>query len=264
MTLQNEICIMPNTTYAIFRKCKPDWKLPLFTMPNYDLSYIVEGKGKYVINDVTYTAESGDLFCSPPGSTREGTTYPNQPMKIYAVDFHLKDFSGEFVHLPISIKTQIGIHKDLIRLFNDLTAVWNEKPPGYTMKIHGILLLLLHRIHEICIYDNESRIYDYRITKAIRYINANYQEKIMVKKLAEMTRLEPHYFNTLFKEKTGISLHQYLIKTRIQNAHNMIQAGNKNISEIAILCGYTDIYHFYKQFKMVIGIPPSKCVPGIQ
>ena len=234
-------------------------------MPNYDLSYVIEGSGYYKINGINYKAEAGDLFCSPPGSIREGRTSPDKLMKIYAVDFHLKDFNGEAVNLPISVKTHIGVHKDLIQLFNDLITAWTEKSSGYTIKIHGILLLILHRIYELCVFNSENlvnSIDDYRIARVIRYIDANYAQKITVEKLTALTKLEPHYLNTLFRQKTGVSLHQYIIKTRIHNAYNMLQTGNQRLGDIASQCGYTDIYHFYKQFKKVIGIPPARCVPS--
>ena len=252
-----EMNLIPSTTYAVFRKCTPDWTLPRFQMPNYDLSYVIEGHGRYTINGTTYIAGSGDLFCSHPGSIREGKTSPDKLMKIYAVDFHLKDFNGEDVNLPISVKTHIGLHKDIIRMFNDLIDVWSQKPSGYTIKTHGILLLILHRIYEICIFNNEEKIDDHRISKVIRYIDGNYHKKINVDALAAMIRLEPHYFNTLFKQKTGVSLHQYMIKTRIKNAYGLLQKGIHSTEDIARMCGYTDIYHFYKQFKTVMGIPPS-------
>jgi len=260
---QNEYNFMPNTTYAVFRKCNPDWTLHKFTMPNYDLSYIIEGRGQYVINGTFYTAEPGDLFCLPPGSVREGITSRDHPMKIYAVDFHLKDFNGESVNLPISVKTHIGVHHDLVRLFDSLVAAWLEKKPGFTIKIHGLLLLILHCIYELCVYDNKDTVDDYRIAKAVSYIHANYRENIKVEKLAALTKLEPHYFNTLFRQKTGVPLHKYIIKTRIRNAYDMLQTGNYKLGEIAAQCGYRDIYHFYKQFKLIIGVPPSHCAPEI-
>ena len=258
---KTELNFMPNTTHAVFRKCAPDWTLPKYTMSHYDLSYIVEGTGMYTVDGIHYTVGPGDLLCSPPGGTIEAHTSPDNPMSIYSVTFHLKDFEGENVPLPISVKTHIGLQKDLIQLFNDLSSVWNEKQPGYSIKTHGVLMLILHRIYELCVFQPVHGSDDYRIVKAIRYIDTNYHKKIMVEKLAALTNLEPHYFNTIFKQKTGVSLHQYLIKTRIKNAYNLLQTGNHRLGEIAQLCGYRDVYHFYKQFKMVKGISPAQCLP---
>ncbi|MDR2482194.1 MAG: helix-turn-helix transcriptional regulator, partial [Treponema sp.] len=61
--------------------------------------------------------------------------------------------------------------------------------------------------------------------------------------------------------KTGLSMHQYLIRTRIRNAHTMLLTGEYKVAETAELCGYTDICHFHKQFKRIIDIPPSQCIP---
>ena len=101
---------------------------------------------------------------------------------------------------------------------------------------------------------------DYRLKKALRYITSHYNEKIGVQKLAALANLEPHYFISFFRQKTGLSPHQYLIKLRIRNAYNMLRTGEYTTGETAESCGYSDIYHFYKQFKTVTGITPAKCI----
>jgi AraC-like DNA-binding protein len=258
---QEELRFVPEITYAVFRKATPSWTLPRNVIQNYDLSYVVGGSARYKIDGLYYNLESGDLICTPPGSAREGATFADRPVQVYAVDFFLRDPENRPLRLPFPVKTRIGRKRDLIRYFNELSLTWIEKQPGYTLKIHGLLLLILHRLYELCVYRLESPGDDNRIRKAIRYIAANYPQKITVEDLAELTKLEPHYFNTLFKRKTGLSMHQYLIKTRIRNAYDMLLGGEYRVAEIAELCGYTDVYHFCKQFKTIMRLSPSQCLP---
>ena len=249
----------PEITYAVHRKCTPGWMLPRQIMPIYDLAYIVSGRGRYTIHGAHYDVESGDLLCTHPGSMRESHTFPDRLMTVYAVDFHLNPPGAQ--KLPFAVKTSIGRRKDLIQLFNELSFTWIEKRPGHAIKSHGLLLLILHRLYELCVYDAGAAEDDSRIKKAVRYIAARYAEKITVEKMAALTRLQPQYFNALFKRKTGSSMHQYLIRTRIRNAHTMLLTGEYTVAETAELCGYTDIGHFHKQFKLVMDIAPSQCIP---
>jgi AraC-like DNA-binding protein len=182
-------------------------------------------------------------------------------MRVYAVNFHLQDSEGNPARLPLPLKTPLGKRNGLVRLFNELSFAWMEQQPGYVLKIHGLLMLILHRLYELCVYNLESAEDDYRIKKAVRYIASHFAEKITVEQMAALTRLGPHYFNALFKEKTGLSMHQYLIKTRIRNAYNMLVSGEYKVAETAELCGYSDIYHFDKQFKALMDITPSQCIP---
>ncbi|MDR3167499.1 MAG: AraC family transcriptional regulator [Treponema sp.] len=257
---QGENRFMPFITYTVFRKSTPDWILPKNILPNWDISYVLSGNARYIINGQKYDLEPGDLICVPPGSIREASTYPDRPLKIYAVDFDLRDLEGKPAILPFSLLTHIGREKDLILLFNELNSAWQEKQPGYTIRIHGILMLILHRLFELCIYHVGSSSDDYRVKRAVRYINDHFSGKITVKKIAAQTGLQSNYFNALFRRKVGLSVHQYLIQTRVKKAYHLLMEGEHKAVEIAELCGYSDIYHFYKQFKAVMGITPAQCL----
>jgi transcriptional regulator GlxA family with amidase domain len=59
----------------------------------------------------------------------------------------------------------------------------------------------------------------------------------------------------------GISLNRYLIQVRVRNAADMLASGEYKVSDIAEACGFTDVSHFYKQFKLIKGFPPSHSLP---
>ena len=133
--------------------------------------------------------------------------------------------------------------------------------PGYVLQSRGLLLLLLHQFFELT--TDTERIFsgDFRIKKATRYIVEHYSEKITVKALASAAKLNTAYFGSLFKKETGLTLNQYLIKTRIQNAEYLLRSGECNVGEAACNCGFSDIAHFYKNFKALTGMAPSQFMP---
>jgi YesN/AraC family two-component response regulator len=155
----------------------------------------------------------------------------------------------------------IGLRQDIIGMFRDLTLCWNERQPGYILKARALLMLILHRLSEIIVNDVDSAPGDYRINRVTRYISAHYAEKLTVKDLARQVNLDDVYFGFLFKRETGMTVHQYMTKARVLNAENMLQSGDYKIHEVAELCGFSDIFHFYKAFKSLRGFPPSKCIP---
>ncbi|MDR2534554.1 MAG: AraC family transcriptional regulator, partial [Treponema sp.] len=117
------------------------------------------------------------------------------------------------------------------------------------------------RFWEVLVPKNEPAVGDYRIKKIIRYIAKQYAKKITLKSMALLAGLNTVYLGALFKKETGGTLKQYVIKTRIKNAENFLRTGEYTVTEAAGLCGYGDIFHFYKQFKAVTGIAPSRCIP---
>jgi uncharacterized cupin superfamily protein len=53
---------VPDITGHIFRKCSPDWHIPLNTINDYNIIYIVKGNANYRINGAAHETKAGDLL----------------------------------------------------------------------------------------------------------------------------------------------------------------------------------------------------------
>jgi YesN/AraC family two-component response regulator len=180
-------------------------------------------------------------------------------MQCFAVDFKLRNYSGTEVYLHIPIVNHIGQDAILLRLFHELSYAWIDKEPGYKSKVLGLTVLILNRLLDLTIYKNKA--IDFRIRKAKLYIAEHYAEDISVNKIASLVSLNPVYFGALFKRETGLSLRQYVARTRIRNAENKLRSGEYTVEEVVDFCGYTDIHYFSKLFKTILGVSPSQCIP---
>jgi len=251
----------PDIRYVVFRKCTPAWEIPKQKLDALNVTYLVQGASQYTINGEIADLEQGCLLALPRGTIRRGITFPNQLMHCFSVDFTLINTKNQETVLPFPLVSKPGCDEDIIRLFHDLSLTWQYKQPGYTIKARGLFLQILHRFLELIIYKNDAGITDPRVVKSIRYLSAHFSEHITVKMAAGMVDLNPAYFGLLFKQQTGTSFNRYLIQTRIRNAEGMLASGEYKVGDIAETCGFTDTSHFYKQFKMIKGFPPSYSLP---
>jgi YesN/AraC family two-component response regulator len=142
-----------------------------------------------------------------------------------------------------------------------MTRSWNKKQQGYIMRCRALLMLILHRLSEIIIYEVDKSTEDFRINKTTSFIAMNYSDKLTVKGLAELVRLNEVYFGSLFKKQTGKTVHQYITQIRVRNAENLLQSGNYKVQEVAEMCGFSDVFHFYNSFRSIRGFAPSRCIP---
>jgi len=254
---------VPQIISHAYRKCTSDWRIRPSVVNSYDLSYVVKGSARYTVNDVAYELGPGDLLCLCKGNKRAAITYPKNLLHCYETSFLPKypqaKESGSKNLFPLV--SSIGLRQDVIELFKDLTTCWTEQQYSYMLKAQALLMLILHRLTEIVLYNVDSTPGDYRINKITRYITMHYPEKLTVKNLADQVHLDPDYFGHLFKRETGMVVHKYITQIRIQNAETMLQSGSYKIYEIANHCGFSDVYHFYKSFKALRGFPPSRCFP---
>ena len=231
-----------------------NWK-PLI-LPN-----IIKGAAQYTINGDTIDLQEGSLLALPKNTVIHGNTLPSQLMQYFTVDFLLFNSQNREVILPLPLVSQPGRLEDVIRLFHDLLFCWQYNQPGHTIKARGLFLQILHRFLEVIVYKNEDDINDPRIAKSIRYLSAHFSERITVKMMADMANIHPTYFGILFKKKTGMSFNHYLTQIRVQEAEKMLASGDYSVTNIAEACGFTDISHFYRYFKIVRGCPPSYYMP---
>ncbi len=77
-----------------------------------------------------------------------------------------------------------------------------------------------------------------------------------VKNMAEKINLSESHFFALYKKNYGLSPMRDLINARITAAKNLLMFTDRKISEIAEKTGYSNPYHFSRQFKQITGITP--------
>ena len=95
------------------------------------------------------------------------------------------------------------------------------------------------------------------IAIAKRYLDKHYQDGIVIQELCDSLGISYSHFHRNFKQQTGKSPQEYLIKARLSAAMEALERGDSSVREVAIHCGFPDEINFYRQFVKHIGISPS-------
>lgn len=74
--------------------------------------------------------------------------------------------------------------------------------------------------------------------------------------IADSLNISTSYAQHLYKELFGNSIHQDIIRARIDHAAHLLNGTEFSISEIARQCGYDNFEHFSRQFKKWKGCSP--------
>ena len=94
------------------------------------------------------------------------------------------------------------------------------------------------------------------ITRARSYIEDHSDEELSLAAVAQVVNMSATYFSEKFKEVAGINFVDYVARTRIEKARNLLQNPNLRISEIAFDVGFQSLSQFNRAFKQVVGEPP--------
>ena len=85
---------------------------------------------------------------------------------------------------------------------------------------------------------------------------ANRMTNIRIDEIAHDLNLNREYLSRCFKREMGLSIQEYLIRTRLNKACELLKKGI-SIQKVSNLVGYNDQFAFSKIFKKYMGISPS-------
>ena len=101
------------------------------------------------------------------------------------------------------------------------------------------------------------------VATAAALVGTRYSDGLNVREVAKLLGVDRSRLSAAFREQTGFTLHQYIVRVRLQAGVAMIAAGTK-IEAVALLVGYRDKSSFYRQFRRVLRSTPKACRPGSQ
>jgi two-component system response regulator YesN len=96
------------------------------------------------------------------------------------------------------------------------------------------------------------------VEKAKSFIANNISNPITVQDVADHVNLSPGYFTKVFKRATGQNIKEYIARSKISAAKEMLENSNISISMIALELGYSYFSHFTQVFKKYEHITPSE------
>ncbi len=95
-----------------------------------------------------------------------------------------------------------------------------------------------------------------KLSALLQHINLHINENLSLDELAQRFNLSKFYLTRRFKELTGLSLHQFIVKKRLTRARYLISVGTDPYCA-AVEAGFNNYSHFSRTFKAYFGQNPS-------
>lgn len=245
-TESEKLLVLEDKNYTEFspvtagmEKCVPEKSFGPSVRKYYLIHFIIKGSGSFINPKGEYTVSEGQAFLIRPDEICTYKTDSKNPWTYMWIGFNGR-LAERFDNIPDVFEYDRGFADELSASF-ELRGGAEEYLTGMLFKLYAELF--------------GSRIKNDYISRITGFINANYMQDITVSGIADMLSVSRKYLARIFKEQTGTTMKQYLIKKRLKEAKRLLESGF-TVEEAGMMTGYPDSFTFSKAFKKIYGKPP--------
>lgn len=241
----------------------------------YEFYFFVEGDMSITINHKKYKMKHGDVILIPPGTLHHVTNHNSDILYrrfvFWIDDDYMNDIMSKAQELRYlvdhtnSTKQYIyhndvvafnAIESKLLRLIEEINTNRFGRNSKISLCVHDIILHLNRMAYEsinpVKMASNQS------LDKGIiAHIEGHLGEDLTLDSIAERFFVSKYHISHLFKQKYGISVHQFITKKRLEMCKNALLS-DLNITEIFHRFGFHDYSSFFRAFKKEFGLSPKE------
>lgn len=233
-----------------------------------ELLFISDGRAKYNIDGKDYEAERNAFVLFQQGIWHEEWSLPGK-----SVEFFCMGFSGlQLAGLPenfILERTKPAVvmlptfTTEAARIIRDIHREANSSAPESAFIADQQLAVLLSYLcrHLHYLPEAEKKQRTHRTGSAAlaqKFIAENYNKPLTLAHIARASWASPSYLSHFFKEETGLSPIQYVIRIRLDVAMHLLETTDDTVEQIAERVGYASTTSFHNVFKREHRISPGE------
>lgn len=218
-----------------------------------------------------FSLHQGDLVLSSVGVPHELckkslSRQPTQTLHLY-LSKNLFARTAEEVagHDPtrLSLVERFGFQDPLLAQIG--FALWREleqrAPAGKVYAQTAAQMLAIHLLRHYttkgaAIKEPKGRLTDQQMRHAVDFVQAHLDQDLSLETLAEQTGFSPYHFARLFRQTTGTSPHQFVLRQRVERAQLLLKEREVSLAQVATACGFADQSHLTQVFKRHVGLTP--------
>ncbi len=228
--------------------------------PDFYMVFLcVKGKGYLDLQDRRHAISAGDVFFTFPHIPHTYGAEDDDPWSIYWAHFYTADAS----FAEILRESQITVLQPKVR-----SPRAQEIADPFQTILSGIYSATIHEhrykqsvfaqmLFKILLLSENSGRKDPLVARALEYIQDNWSAYLSLDQISDALGVSKYHLSHVFTRTMGVSIKQYILMRRLDNAKFLLESTDKSIGEIAELCAYESATYFSNAFKKYTARSPQ-------
>lgn len=221
---------------------------------NYQIAQKAARRYFYFDSECFFDSVSEGIHLSEAESERLYCQVGSEPDSVSSVCSNLK--KQQYMNIS-------GVQELLYRIYIRMLKRANTEEMPISQQ--DFCLLSLNQA-TILLEQNSTRIHilhsihteDLRILEIVRFVLNHFNDfDLSIDMIARQCGFTPNYLSTLFRQKTGQTLNNFIIYTRMEIAKNLLVNTNLKVYEICDRVGIHDPNYFSDLFKRTVSVSPT-------
>ncbi|MBQ9112809.1 MAG: helix-turn-helix domain-containing protein [Clostridia bacterium] len=244
----------------------------------YRFICVINGSCKVTVDSTCFDCNAGSIVFLPPG-VKYSSEHLTDEIYIFNIFFDMTRQNADFdtqaliqpylftqykiidkyvftdhpvFNSPQHIVSEAAFHicRKILREIEQMNPLCDEFINVY---IHQMLLCIARESNPQagCDHSNVAQ-------KIIDYIHKNVNANIDAASIARTFSYHPNYISRIMKKATGVSLHRFILDTKLEAAENLICGTDYSITDIAFALSFNNSSHFSQKFRQKYGISPTE------
>ncbi len=253
------------------------------THTHYEFYFFLAGDAFYTVGNKRFHLEPGDFLIIEPEKLHfpeiafsKGTNRPYERVVIWVSPDYLKELeavSQTMQSIMQSVAKNGSCHyrpgaearQRIVSILEEMTHEQEEQGTDYEFYMGTLFSQLLIQINRILhtrktVQKNSPTRNLY--SEVVRYIHNNIEKPLSLDDLASEFYVSRSYISRVFREHLDISVHQYVLRLKLDRALDNI-AGGASLSEAAMNYGFENYSTFYRLCRKEFNLSPRQLVNRI-
>ena len=239
----------------------------------YEFYLLIYGDVSMVVDGAEYRVSPGSLILIQPGQQHRLINHDlEEPYARYVFWISADCYSGlcgEYPDLGFAMSwaktsgccvcpftlAQFGdVRAAVTALIRETRTEHFGKKTGEAILVRKLLLSVSRAVYEQSVAGRESEAMGSLVDQAVSYVEENLDRDLSGEEIAAALYVSKFHIAHLFREQTGMSLHQYVMARRLETAADALLSGS--VRTAFEESGFRDYSAFYKAFTRKYGMSP--------